>query len=213
MVCFTFCGKPRLEQWLLSCCWAVLHRAGDISASHTVLWVSVLVLPKNLGGGRIRTAALNWQEGYSLPCDVTENYECEGIWIVGCHCCLWTDRALVSRWSAASLLCSFYLPVVVHCSFSFSWTLSLICPSVSLLLPLFLSISPSICTSMSVSVPLPLHPFILSHEFYLGYVFYLFPPSHWKRVVNNEHMVRSVLLPGYTQQCFLEPSVQPKRLR
>jgi len=47
----------------------------------------------------------------------------------------------------------------------------------------------------------------------LGYVFCLFPPSHWKRVVNNERMVRSELLPGYTQQCFLEPSVQPKGLR
>jgi len=171
-------------------------------------------VPKKLEGGRTRTAALNWQEGYSLPCDVTENYECEGIWIVGCHCCLWTDRALVSRWSAASLLCSFYLLVVVHFSFSFSSSLSLICPSIFLLLPLFLSISPSICTSVFVSILPPLHPFIFSYEFYLVYVFYLFPPSLRKRVVKNERVVRSEVLLGYiTQQCFLEPSVQPKGLR
>ena len=35
----------------------------------------MLVLHKNLGGGRIRTAALNWPERYSLPCDITQKYK------------------------------------------------------------------------------------------------------------------------------------------
>jgi len=74
-----------------------------------------------------------------------------------------------------------------------------------------ISVISSICTS--ISVPLALHPFNISYAFYLGYIFYLFPPSHWKRVVNKERMVRSELLAGYTQQRFLEPSVQPKGLR
>ena len=68
-----------------------------------------MVLPKKLGGGRSRTAALKWPERYSLPCDITQKYKLgrsQGWWAAAVY-------VLAGHWSAGgqqhhfSVLCIF----------------------------------------------------------------------------------------------------------
>ena len=129
-------------------------------------------MPKKLGGGRSRTAALNWPTAilYHVISQRTQNMgRCEG----------WGATAaleLAGHWSAGSqqhhfsVLCIFWWLCIAPFLLLTLYLLSVhqyFCHY----LYLFLSISPSMCTSLSVSIPPPLHPFNLSHEFYLCYVF------------------------------------------
>jgi len=45
----------------------------DFAVSHTAFPVRRLGLRKKLGGKKVRTAAPNWPEGYSIPYDVMLN--------------------------------------------------------------------------------------------------------------------------------------------
>ena len=59
------CGFRRKTMWvtvMLSCCWAVLHRAKDTS----IFRFMCCPASEELGGDRARTAALNWPKGYPI---------------------------------------------------------------------------------------------------------------------------------------------------
>ena len=203
-------GQPRLERWLLSCCWVVLHSSGDIPSSHTALRASGAEeagrgqnqdsCPK-LARGIFSTMWRHrelWMWGY-LNCGVPlllVNWQGIGQQVVSSI----TSLFFLSSGGCAFLLFFFFLAISY-----LSINISLI-TSVSQYLSLYLYLC--LCLNTSTSSSFYFFLWVL-----LVYVFYLFPPSLRKRVVKNERVVRSEVLPGYTQQCFLEPSVQPKGLR
>lgn len=60
-----------MTHWCLHCSWIVLHRAKDISASHTVMPVRGLSSHKEPRWDRSRTADLNRPKGCSTSCVVS----------------------------------------------------------------------------------------------------------------------------------------------
>ena len=145
----------------------MLHRAGDISASHTVLWVSVLVLLKDLGGGRIRTAALNWPERYSLPCDITQKYKLgrSQSWWAAATC------ELAGHWSAGGQQHHFFVLSI------FRW----LCIAPFLFLDLYLlSVHQYFSYYLCFSVSLPLSvPLYLSQYLCLYILLFCLMSSTW----------------------------------
>ena len=61
-----------------SCCWAVLHRANDVSASCTVLPA------RSWEGTEPRQPTQT--KGFSILYDIMQNYKTQGIWLVGSNC-------------------------------------------------------------------------------------------------------------------------------
>ncbi len=59
-------------------------------------------------GDRTRTADLNWPKGHAILCDIMQKKKMTWEMVESCLGCYYLEPAwaLVSRWSAASLLCS-----------------------------------------------------------------------------------------------------------
>jgi len=78
--CFGFRRKTvSIAQRCFSCCQAV---AAKIQRNFSFLCCPIserLRVHKELGGDWSRTANLNWSKGYSIPCDIMQNYKTGGI--------------------------------------------------------------------------------------------------------------------------------------
>lgn len=161
MLCFDFKRKAMLitHQWF-SWCWAVPHRAKNVSVSQLLIlscqwggWGH-----EELGGNRTRTADTKWPTGYSIPHDfMWKNLKTGGNWLwAGSSHCLEVGWASVSRWSP-----------IVSCITSFVNRYTYIYIKLSLLLSL------SSFSALVNSFYLFLQVLLLSFWFY--------PPSHWKQ--------------------------------